>query len=515
MKTKKLTFAVVALFVTTTLFAQTEDSKFAIELNGIKNEYQGDYGSGLWNFQQENMYFGGGLNFSLYLNPSFNLGLGGSFGGYGFKKDDINRFFMRKADYDVHLDYKFNNGYLLKKTAKFYPFLTAGVGLAHYDASMHDTPYLEEVTKGIDFIVPVGAGLKYQITDGFALAYKYLYNFTNQDIRDQNRGAEKPIYQEVKGNDRFGKHVFSVIFSFGKKDSDKDGVADKYDKCPNTPAGVTVDANGCPVDGDGDGVPDYLDKCPNTPKGVKVDANGCPVDSDGDGVADYLDKCPNTPKGVTVDANGCPVDSDGDGVPDYLDKCPNTPKGVQVDANGCPVDSDGDGIPDYLDKCPDTPRNVVVDENGCPVDTDGDGIPDYLDKCPDVPGIPENKGCPEVKEETKKVFDRALQGIQFESGKDVLKSSSYKVLDEIVTILKENPEYSIDVCGHTDSSGNADKNLILSQKRADAVKKYFTDREIDEARINAVGYGINKPVADNNTAAGRAKNRRVEFKVVF
>ena len=91
-----------------------------------------------------------------------------------------------------------------------------------------------------------------------------------------------------------------------------------------------------PADSDGDGVVDSKDKCPNTPAGVKVDSDGCPLDSDGDGVPDYLDKCPNTPKGVKVDSDGCPLDSDGDGVPDYLDKCPNTPKGVKVDANGCP-----------------------------------------------------------------------------------------------------------------------------------------------------------------------------------
>src|ERR1035437_3803566 len=90
-------------------------------------------------------------------------------------------------------------------------------------------------------------------------------------------------------------------------------------------------------DSDGDGVPDSRDMCPNTPLGVKVDANGCPLDSDGDGVPDYLDKCANTPAGVKVDANGCPLDSDGDGVPDYLDKCPNTPMGTQVDSVGCPI----------------------------------------------------------------------------------------------------------------------------------------------------------------------------------
>ena len=121
------------------------------------------------------------------------------------------------------------------------------------------------------------------------------------------------------------------------------------------------------IDSDNDGVPDNLDKCPNTPAGVKVDKNGCPIDSDHDGVPDYLDKCPNTPVGIAVDDKGCPVDEDHDGVPYYLDKCPNTPAGVKVDKNGCPIDSDHDGVPDYLDKCPNTPKGITVDKNGCPV----------------------------------------------------------------------------------------------------------------------------------------------------
>jgi OOP family OmpA-OmpF porin len=88
-------------------------------------------------------------------------------------------------------------------------------------------------------------------------------------------------------------------------DSDKDGITDDLDQCPNTPLGVRVDNKGCPLDSDGDGVPDYMDKCPNTPKGVRVDNRGCPLDSDGDGVLDYMDKCPNTPRGIKVDSKGC------------------------------------------------------------------------------------------------------------------------------------------------------------------------------------------------------------------
>ncbi|MBT8098100.1 MAG: OmpA family protein [Gammaproteobacteria bacterium] len=133
-----------------------------------------------------------------------------------------------------------------------------------------------------------------------------------------------------------------VHLPFGDKrpkwvDSDNDGVSDSNDRCPNTPAGASVDASGCELDSDGDGVKDSMDQCPNTPAGVSVDSRGCPMDSDGDGVSDDKDQCPNTPAGATVDENGCELDSDGDGVVDRLDECPNTPAGVQVDIRGCEI----------------------------------------------------------------------------------------------------------------------------------------------------------------------------------
>ena len=175
-------------------------------------------------------------------------------------------------------------------------------------------------------VADLGFGAKYKITDVF-------------NIFLEARGR-----RDFHNNDNHYGLIGGLGFDFGgekpvKKvvDSDGDGVADNLDKCPNTPANVKVDANGCPVDSDRDGVADYLDKCPNTKPGVRVDANGCVIDSDGDGVPNYLDKCVDTPKGVKVDNNGCPIDSDKDGVADYLDKCPNTPKGMEVDKNGCAI----------------------------------------------------------------------------------------------------------------------------------------------------------------------------------
>ncbi len=123
-------------------------------------------------------------------------------------------------------------------------------------------------------------------------------------------------------------------------DSSGNPVVSSSKECVKTlSSGQTSAKCGDVFDSDGDGVSNDKDKCPDTPKGVKVDTNGCPLDSDKDGVADFQDKCPsNTPAEVAagVDASGCPIDSDGDGVADYRDKCPGTPAGTAVDLDGCP-----------------------------------------------------------------------------------------------------------------------------------------------------------------------------------
>jgi len=348
---------------------------------------------------------------------------------------------------------------------------------------------------------------------------------------------------------------FSICWGSNRRDKDKDGVYDKIDMCPNTPRGVKVDERGCPLDEDHDGVPDYLDqclgtpaaaigfvdslgceldsdgdgvedyrdKCPNTPEAAwgKVDTLGCPIDSDGDGVPDYIDECPETPEAAwgKVDEKGCPIDSDGDGVPDYIDACPETPAAAKgmVDANGCPLDSDGDGVPDYLDHCPNTPEAAkgYVDSIGCPLDNDGDGVPDYLDQCPTVPGTEANRGCPEVKREVRQLLQKAMQGIEFETGKAKIKKKSYALLDKIAVIFIENENYRIEVQGHTDNTGKASANKKISEQRAKEVMKYMEKKGVPAERMTAVGYGQEQPIADNKTKAGRQKNRRVEFKITF
>lgn len=340
-----------------------------------------------------------------------------------------------------------------------------------------------------------------------------------------------------------------------KLDSDSDGILDRFDVCMNTPQNVRVDDMGCPFDSDGDGIADYMDECPNTPSAAYglIDSVGCPIDTDKDGVADYRDVCPDTPAEATgyINTDGCPKDTDGDGVYDYLDKCEGTPASAyeMLDEHGCPLDTDGDGVADYIDMCPNTPQAAYgyIDKFGCPLDSDKDGTYDYLDQCPNTPqegrnhvnengclldsdndgvydyedlcplvaGVRENKGCPEVKREVRSILNKAMSGIEFENGKAVIKASSYPMLNEVAKIFIENTNYMIEVQGHTDNVGKYEYNLELSEKRAQAVRTYLIEQGVPADRLTAHGYGSDKPIADNQTKAGRDQNRRVEFNITF
>lgn len=289
-------------------------------------------------------------------------------------------------------------------------------------------------------------------------------------------------------------------WSLGCPDADKDSVPDFADSCLNIPGLRTL--NGCP-DADGDGVADKDDNCPNEPG--KPELNGCP-DDDNDGIINQNDSCIN--QAGPLYTFGCP-DADGDSVPDKYDLCPEI-KGT-IAGKGC-LDRDGDGINDPDDACPDAAG--LAKFAGCP-DTDNDGVPDKDDKCPAIAGDASNNGCPVVKQSVLKVFEKALAGVQFETGKDIIKKQSLPVLNDVVKVMKDNPTFRLFIGGHTDNAGDPTQNLALSKARAASVKKYLVSRGVEENRLNSEGYGDTVPVADNKTPAGKAKNRRVEFKVQF
>ncbi|MFT3774255.1 MAG: OmpA family protein [Minicystis sp.] len=216
-----------------------------------------------------------------------------------------------------------------------------------------------------------------------------------------------------------------------------------------------------------------------------------------------------------------PVDTDGDGVPDAEDACPTVVGNATPGAyrRGCPPDRDRDGIYDVDDRCPDVPGVESTDpaKNGCPPDSDGDGIPDDKDACPREKGEPNSdpkkNGCPTaVRIEGTQIV--ILQQVNFETGRDEIKKDSHDLLAQVAAVLQQHPEIArVAVDGHTDNRGGDKPNVNLSERRAIAVVKWLTEHGVDARRLEARGFGARRPIADNTTEAGRAKNRRVEFQI--
>ncbi|TAE84289.1 MAG: OmpA family protein [Bacteroidetes bacterium] len=545
----KQTIFIISILLTmsfTSVQGQSYERKWNLGLLGGISVYAGDLGNGMTDFTsdvfKQNIIVGG--TFSRYINPSFDVALMGTYGSWGYYKNGVTLFKGYMTHGNIHFKYKFNNGYLLKEESRLAPYIFVGAGMSDFKGS--------NINNGQDYPIIGGAGMRLRLSDAISINYQATYGYMNSAYNDPSSGVSP------KGTDQFMFHTIGFGFNLGPaKDEDKDGISDKKDNCPNTPGGVKVDAKGCPLDGDGDGVMDYQDKCPavvgdastqgcpDTDKDGIADKDdqcpneagpatlkGCP-DADGDGIIDSKDKCPNikgtlaldgcpdkdgdgirdeddacpTVKGVAL-FKGCP-DTDGDGIEDAKDMCPNL-KGVLL-TNGCP-DTDNDRVHDGIDKCPNVSGSPT--HAGCP-DTDNDGVFDDIDNCVTIPGTAANKGCPELKKETKQLFQKALQGIQFETGKAVIKPISYPILNAIVKVMQENPSYKLNIGGHTDDVGEDEMNMTLSQDRASAVANYLISKGVNPVKVTASGYGETLPVDTNKSAKGRTRNRRVEFNVEF
>lgn len=245
-----------------------------------------------------------------------------------------------------------------------------------------------------------------------------------------------------------------------------------------------------PRDSDRDGVPNREDRCPDSPAGLPVDPTGCslPRDSDNDGVLDGGDRCPGTPAGQRVDISGCNADLDGDGVLNTLDRCPGSPPGAEVDPFGCPpprqpADSDGDGVPDERDRCPGTSAAALVDALGCPQPVQVAPAPLRL----------------------------VLRDVTFVTGSAKLTIEAETSLRGTAATLLSEPAVRLEVAGYTDATGSRQANERLSLKRAEAVRAFLVSAGVPGDRLTARGYGPADPVATNATAAGRELNRRVEL----
>jgi outer membrane protein OmpA-like peptidoglycan-associated protein/opacity protein-like surface antigen len=316
--------------------------------------------------------------------------------------------------------------------------------------------------ESMNLTTSLGLGLEYFFSSSVSIEigarHTWIIDNTIDNIGTSSDDLYGPGYADA--NQRMFSGMLGLTWYFGgNKDKDGDGFENKHDRCPEEAE-------------DFDG---YMDE------------DGCPdPDNDGDGILDVEDNCPDDAEDFDgyQDEDGCPdPDNDGDGVIDADDQCPDEAEDIDgfEDEDGCPdPDNDGDGVLDAQDKCPDTPTDVEVDEHGCPI-------------------VAELKA------------DVILKGVAFSTGKSELTADSAAVLDEVAVSLHAWPEVTIEIQGHTDSSGSADLNKALSLMRAEAVREYLIVHGIDPSRMTSVGYGEDRPIAENSSAEGRRTNRRVEL----
>lgn len=412
---------IVFLFISfSSIYAQYEGSPNGLAFRWTWNNFQFPITQKLDRFEYTS---GAELTYIRHLAKHLNLAVPLKIGKANLPLDDQGN--VRDAELIGSLDALLHLK-LMNPEKRLYPYLLGGVGL------MTETE--NEWKMNPEF--PVGLGLNVKVAPHFYLSAETQYRFDLNENRNQLQHA-LGIWMILGGYEKEEKVT----------DSDKDGIPDSEDNCPNEP-----------------GPAEYF---------------GCP-DGDGDGIADKFDLCPNEPGKPAL--SGCPVlaDSDGDGVSDAMDRCPTVA-----------------GLPHF---------------EGCP-DTDNDGIPNPDDKCPNSPGPASNSGCPELKPEEKEVLEFAMKAVQFETGSARLLPESSKILDEIAGILRNYPDHKLRIGGHTDSIGEADENLKLSEKRAKACFDYIVSKGIAPKRIEPKGFGESKPIGNNMFAPGREKNRRVEFEI--
>ena len=454
MKRIKISLASLALVATVgSVQAQDENSKWAIGfgINAVDIRTPHQFGDFLkdWGGTKDLNILPAVTKLSVarYIGAGFSAEIEGSLNKI---KEGFDGYSEDKSFWNANLQAKYALRRLFTtESGWFDPYIKVGGGYTAYESRFDD--------KEGGFKVLAGGGINFWFTDHLGVNLQTGYH----------HGFQK------NGTDYF-QHSAGIVIKFGAKDTDKDGIPDNKDACPEVPG--LKEFNGCP-DTDGDGIPDKDDACPQV-KGPK-------------------------------EFNGCP-DTDGDGIPDKDDACPEVAGPKKF--NGCP-DTDGDGIPDKDDKCPDVAG--PAENGGCPwPDTDGDGVLDKDDLCPEVAGPASNKGCPEPDENEQKQLNQYAKTILFDTGKATIKFQSAEVLNQILNVLKKYPNSRFRIEGHTDSIGKKAKNMILSQNRADAVKVYLIQGGIDASRLESQGFGPEKPIASNKNKKGRELNRRVEINLI-
>lgn len=475
---KLLMVFVTVLVVSQNIIGQNPELKTGVSFKTLFLDYQSQNGGEFTRFKDYKSGFE--LGFHKSLSNNLNLVIPFKYGVVNSHVDSVRTFQKTIAGLDAQVQYYFN-----RTGGVITPYVVGGIGgVMEFDGDFN-------------IQAPLGLGLFFRVSPNTYFNWQSEYRFSFAENRNNLQHGLGFIYWFGRSEPKPELPVMD------NKDSDGDGIEDGLDLCPNE-FGLK-EFNGCP-DKDNDGVPDYLDKCPDI-AGLK-EFGGCP-DTDGDGIPDHEDECPNVagPKS----RKGCPVsDRDGDGIPDDEDKCPDQ-AGLKENG-GCPIaDRDGDGIPDDEDRCPDKPGLRIY--NGCP-DTDGDGIDDSRDKCPEIPGTVANDGCPEISKEDKKTLDVAMRAVQFQVGSAILKPESNAILKQIADIMSRYKDFNMTISGHTDNTGSASANQLLSERRAKACYDFLIKEGIAASRMSFAGYGESRPVSTNDNEKGRALNRRVEFNMI-
>lgn len=396
------------------------------------------------------------------------------------------------------------------KNSSFTPFLSVGAGGNLYERNTGSEGRA---------LFAYGGGLKYQLLD-------YL---------SARADARHILIVTPKRHDNVELTV-GLTYTFGVErkskppvDSDKDGVPDKLDKCPDTPKGAKVDKDGCPKDGDGDGVPDYLDKCLSTPKGVKVDKNGCPetpaitpettmpsAEPEKAKESESAAPSPSVPQeGVVVKpSSGEPQAAPAEKRPadvtrsgEETSTVPAAPTPVSQQQPSLEVSTPATG------GSADAPTGAGTVVTAQP-SKEGAGVPQQGAEKAAAPAAPAGEPTP-AQRETEGRQELLKFTIEFDFNKSTIRPRYNRTLRKATAFLKINSGTVAEIKGHTDIIGKDRYNLLLSKRRAGSVRGYFIKQGIDGSRILMSGFGFHQPVADNKTAKGRQKNRRTEVTIVI
>ena len=440
-----------------------------------------------------------------------------------FNNSDDREFYMNLPTHlNLDVDYNIYKKFYINAFARINLKYGKDENTVHYPTSVALTPRFDHKRYGVS--LPFSYNGVAGFRTGLALRIWYFHIGT---------GDLKPFFapkhdRNVRGADIFVGARIPILYK-APKDRDKDKVSDKLDECIDIP-GIWA-LRGC-SDVDNDGILDQNDSCVTDSGLVKF--NGCP-DTDGDGIMDKEDDCPDV--AGLLKFNGCP-DTDGDGLMDKEDDCPETPG--PLENKGCPykllhkVNKDGVVLfTDTLTKFEELYRfpflsklenhlfqmieddesgfvKVIVGQDTIIATRNSNNFFEYKYVAPVLE--PETFEI-ELAAEEEIILKAAFDNLEFETGKAVIKESSFKSLEDLAKLLLKKPIWRLKISGHTDSVGKASNNLRLSKKRAQAVGAFMEANNVNTDRLDVEWFGETKPVESNKTKAGRQKNRRVEMKI--